>query len=53
MTEQLDMFVASVSEEKEERLPQESELSPTHWKLYNLIKHNSLVIIGDKEIHTA
>lgn len=44
MVEQMDLFAASVSEEpKEERNEQKSELTPTHWDLYRLIYHNSLV----------
>ena len=46
MTEQLDIFATSNSEseeKKEERLPQESSLSPLHWELYRLIYHNSFV----------
>ena len=42
MTAQLDLFESSV-EEQEERNEQKSELSPTHWELYRLIYHNSLV----------
>ena len=40
MTAQLDLFESSVEEERNE---QKSELSPTHWELYRLIYHNSLV----------
>ena len=44
MTEQLDLFAQSEPKEQEqERLPQESELTPTHWELYRLIYHNSFV----------
>ena len=50
MTEQLDLFLASIQvdtkkeEEKEsERFPQESELTPRQWALYRLIHHNSFV----------
>lgn len=46
MTKQLDLFTnveITKIENEEERLPQESELTPRQWALYNLIKHNSLV----------
>ena len=37
--EQIDLFEAS---KEEERLLQESKLSPKHWALWRLIEHNSL-----------
>ena len=46
MFEQLDLFAAmncDYEEEKEERQPQESSLTPRAWATYRLIKHNSLV----------
>ena len=44
MVEQLSLFDTTTQEEKvEERLPQESSLTPRQWELYRLIKHNSLV----------
>lgn len=46
MFEQLDLFAAmncDYEEEREERQPQESTLSPRAWATYRLIKHNSLV----------
>ena len=44
MVEQLSLFNTTQEEEKvEERLPQESSLTPRQWELYRLIKHNSLV----------
>lgn len=41
MVEQIDLFVASVEEEKKDE-PQ-SALTPRQWALYRLIKRNSLV----------
>ena len=45
MVEQLSLFDNTTQEEEkvEERLPQESSLTPRQWELYRLIKHNSLV----------
>ena len=45
MVEQLSLFDNTTQEEEkvEERLPQESSLTPRPWELYRLIKHNSLV----------
>lgn len=47
MNEQLDLFdltLGQQEEQKEERLPQESKLTPRQWNTYNLIKFNSLVL---------
>ena len=44
MTEQLDLFSSSAEVTKEnERLPQETELTPRQWALYQLIYHNSFI----------
>ena len=44
MVEQLNIFLATISEDKEkERFEQKSSLTPRQWNVYNLIKHNSLV----------
>lgn len=42
----MDLFLASNSDDQkeEQRLPQESKLTPRQWDTYRLIKYNSLVL---------
>lgn len=42
MTEQLNLFIASI-EEEQPRQEQKSSLSPRAWALWRLVEHNSLV----------